>query len=104
MENYNVIIEVPAVSDIDGIFDYIANTLKEPGVAEHICDSIEAAIFSLRKLPMRHGIIGEEPFASKEIRKMPAKNYIVFYAVDKVLNEVHILRVMHSRRDWRNLI
>ena len=102
MEKYNVVIEVPAVSDIDDIFDYISNVLKEPNAAERICDSIETAIYSLRQLPLRYAVIDEEPFASREIRKIPVKSYIVFYTVDN--SEVHILRVMYGRRDWHNLI
>ena len=104
MESYNVIIEAPALLEIDGIFDYITNTLKEPDAAERVCNSIETALLSLRQLPMRHGVIGEGLFAAKEIRKMPAENYIVFYTVDTALKEVNVLRVMYGRRDWQNLI
>jgi len=98
-----VIIEAPAFSDIDDIFAYIANTLKEPGIAERIFDSIQAAIASLRQFPMRHGGIIEGSFASKEIRRMPAENYIVLYTVDRAKNEVHVLRIMYSRRELPNL-
>jgi len=104
LEKYNVIIETPAISDIDGIFDYIANVLKEPRIAERICCSIESAVFSLRKSPLWYSVIEWEPFFSKEIRKMPAENYLIFFTVDKELHEVHVLRVMYNRRNWQNLL
>ena len=97
-----MIIEVPAISDMDGIFGYIANILKEPGIAGHIYKSIESAIFSLRQFPMRHAVIEDEPFFSNNIRKMPVENYIVFYTVDNISKKIHILRVIHSRRDLQS--
>jgi len=46
----------------------------------------------------------EKLFGKKEIRQMPVKNYIVFYAVDSEAAEIRVLRIMHSRRDWQNII
>jgi len=46
----------------------------------------------------------EEHFTSEEIRKMPVENFNVFYTVDNEMNEVHVIRVMYSRREWQNLI
>ena len=104
MEQYRVFIKSTAKADLHEIFRYITEVLYEPKTAERICDSIETAIFSLRQFPLRHGVIEEEPFVSKEIHKMPVKNHIVFYTVDSTIKEVQVLRVMYSRRNWQNLI
>jgi toxin ParE1/3/4 len=104
LEQYKVIIKSAAKVDLQDIFRYITETLYEPRIAERVCNSIETAILSLRQFPMRHGIIGEEPLTSKEIRKMPVENYIVFYTVDNAAKGVHVLRILFSRREWQNLI
>ena len=39
-----------------------------------------------------------------KVFKMPLKNYIIFYTVDDTEKEVHVLRVIHSSREWQNLI
>ena len=103
MEHFKVFIEPAAKTDLHDILPYITEALYEPKIAERICESIETAIFSLQQLPMRYNVIEEEPFSSKMIRKMPVKNYSIFYTVDNAGKEVHILRVVYSRRDWKNL-
>lgn len=42
-----------AYRDLDGIYDYIAETLTEPGIAAKLIDSLEEAIFSLEIMPRR---------------------------------------------------
>ena len=64
MEIYRVTIDDAAAADLDGIFDYIANELKEPVVAERVCSSIETAVYSLNQNPMRHAVVHDEPYAS----------------------------------------
>ena len=103
LQKYDVIIELSAASNIDDVFYYIAHVLREPDIAERICGSIQAAIASLQNFPMRHAIIAEEPFASKEIRPLSVENYTIFYAVDDAAKEVHVLHVVYSRREWKNL-
>ena len=42
-----------ALRDLDGIYDYIANTLLEPGTARDLSERIENAILSLEMMPYR---------------------------------------------------
>ena len=102
MERYEVFIKPAAKEDLREIFRYITEILNEPNIAERICDTIETAILTLSRLPLRHGVSAEEPFTSRGIRKMPVKNYAVFYNVDD--SGVHILRIIHSRRKWQSLV
>lgn len=104
MEIYRVMIDDPAAADLDGIFDYIANDLKEPIIAERICNSIEKAARSLAQNPMRHAVVPDEPYASLGVRPLPVENYTVYYIVDEQTKAVHILRVLYNRREWQNLI
>jgi hypothetical protein len=36
---------------LDGIYEYIVETLIEPGIAAKLIDSLEEAIFSLESMP-----------------------------------------------------
>jgi plasmid stabilization system protein ParE len=42
-----------ALRDLDGIYQYIAKALMEPGVARGLIDEIESGILSLDSMPHR---------------------------------------------------
>jgi plasmid stabilization system protein ParE len=35
---------------------------------------------------------------------MVVKKYLVFYVVDETMSKVYILRILHSSRDYKNLL
>ena len=104
MEKFEVQIEASAEMDLLGILDYISETLKAPVVAKRIYLSIKAKIATLDEMPQRNKIVDEEPYKSLEIRPLYVENYTAFYDVDENKHEVHILRVLYSRRQWQNLL
>lgn len=104
MGKYEVVIETTAISDLRGILRYITETLKEPAVAERIYSSIKEKITTLNQMPLRFPHVRDELLAARGLRWMPAENYSVFYVVDELLEEVHVLRVLHNRREWQNLL
>lgn len=104
MTMYNITIEPPAVVDLEAIFDYIANVLKEPDTAKRICDSIETAILSLDQNPLRHGVVRFEPYASFGVRMLPVENYVAFYVVNEQNRVVHVIRIQYKRRKWQDLL
>ena len=53
MDKYSVKLMSRALRDLDGIYDYIANTLLEAGIALNLVDRIESAILSLETMPYR---------------------------------------------------
>ena len=104
MKEYKVIIEAVVREEILNIRRYIAKEMKEPITAKNIYNSINSAISSLKLLPLRYPIVEDEPHKSRAIRKMPVKNYSVFYVVDEVKNSVNILNIIYNRRNWQMLI
>ena len=104
MAKYDITVEAPAILDLDSIFDYIANVLKEPGTASEICDSIEKAILSLDQNPLRHGVVPFEPYASQGVRMLPVENYVAFYVVNEQQKDVHVIRVQYKQRNWQNVL
>ena len=104
MDKFNGIIEVTAAVDLRGILRYIGETLKEPEAAKRIYFSIKDKINTLDQLPQRQPFVRDEVLASRGVRRLPVENYSVFYVVDESARKVSILRILHNRREWQNII
>ncbi|MCL2213440.1 MAG: type II toxin-antitoxin system RelE/ParE family toxin [Oscillospiraceae bacterium] len=104
MKEYKVLTNDTAKQEILNIRRYISKELKEPLTAKNVYNSINSAIKTLTQLPLRFPIVDTEPHKSREIRKMPVKNYYVFYVVDEEESNVHVLSVMYNRRNWHMLV
>ncbi len=104
MEQYEILLTESAQRDLMEIYTYIAKTLREPGTARGIYRAMKAAILSLDTMPERYGLLSEPPYAQMGMRKMLAKNYIVFYLVDKSAHTVSVVRILYNRREWQALL
>ena len=82
MDIYEVKITDEALADMDGIYNYIANTLLAPENAMGQYNRIAEAILTLESYPERYPIFDSEPEHSWEMRKMIVDNYLVSYIVD----------------------
>jgi plasmid stabilization system protein ParE len=96
--------ETTAVSDLYEILNYITIILKAPESAECIYLSVKQKIFSLSQMPARHNIVKDEQYASIGIRILTVENYNVLYTVDEIKQKGYVLRILHSRRIWQNLL
>ena len=56
-------------------------------------------IGKLDSMPSRYPLTEEEPWRTKGIRKMPVKNVLVYFFVDKEKKVVWIMAVIYGRRD-----
>ncbi len=104
MTHYNVIIQEAARLDILAIIDYILEDFQEPVIASKYFSAIMKEIQSLQTLPKRTRVLNDEPYRTKGYRVTYVKNYAVFYRVLDSISEVHIMRVLYNRRDWRNIL
>jgi len=104
MMQYYLIITEAAEADLDGIADYISYELKEPNTALKQLNRIQETMTTLEELPERHSLVQDKYLATKGIRKLPTDNYLIFYTINKSTNTVNIIRVLHGRRDWENIL
>ena len=104
MEKHEVILETTAVSDLNGILDYISDVLKEPQAAQRIFLAIVERTLSLDELPHRQGIVKDEPYKSLGVRWLPIENYTAFYVIDEDRREVRVLRILYNRRNWQAIL
>ena len=99
MRQYEIIITPASENDLQEIFRYIATELLEPQTAISLCDRIEQEILKLDTMSDRHPAYKKEPWFSRGLRFFPVGNFLVFYITRESDCTVHVLRVMHSRRN-----
>ena len=97
MNRYYVQITDQALTDMQCIYDYIAETLLVPETAMDQYNRIADAVETLEYYPERHRLFACEPEHSLGIHVMPVDNYSVIYKFDEP--NVTILRVLYSASD-----
>lgn len=104
MKSYKVLMTEPAANDLQGIAHYIANELREPGVANKLIGRIREAVMSLAQLPTRYALVSDEQLALQGIRKALVDSYIIFYVVSEKVETVIVIRILYSSRNWIDLL
>ncbi|MBQ9973097.1 MAG: type II toxin-antitoxin system RelE/ParE family toxin [Firmicutes bacterium] len=97
MERYSVKLYTDAFNDLDNIYNYIAEKIKEPNIAEKIISTIESAIISLEIMPNRGALRKTGVYKNKDYRQLMIGNYIIVYKVYNIKKEVYIVHIRYSR-------
>jgi len=92
-----------AERDIEGIYQYIAVSLGEPGIAWKQIERIREKINKLSFMPERNQVIQEEPWKSHEVRRTNVGNYSAFYVCGAKTSTVTVIRVFYAKRDLSNI-
>ena len=85
-----------AYRDLDGIYEYIANTLIEPNVALNIVDEIETAILKLDIMPHRCPERKIGTYAGHGYRQLFVGNYTVLFRIDEERKLVMVVTIRYS--------
>jgi plasmid stabilization system protein ParE len=101
---YNVLVTEPAKEDLKTAVSYIANDLKNSIAANNFIDEANRVFRSLSEMPNRYPIVKDTMLAAQGIRIAQINNYLAFYIVREKTKSVSVLRVLHSRRDWINIL
>jgi plasmid stabilization system protein ParE len=91
-------------SDIVSSITYISNTLKAPMAAEGHVEELKKKYESLKNNPHRRPLVRDEYLASKGIRTIMVKKYMLIYNIDEKKSEVFLYRFMYCRRDWIKIL
>jgi len=89
---------------MEAIIQYITDELHDPQAATNLLNAIEAQISDLSKMPKRFALVSDKKLASRGLRLIPVKNYLIFYVVNEQTKTVSIVSVIYSKRDWINLL
>ena len=101
---YHVKLTPHSIAQIQETIAYISKVLLAPETARAWSDFLEKEIAGLSSMPARFSAVEEEPWKSRGFRKMPVKNFIVYYYVDDKSKTVWITAVVYGRRDQLNAL
>ncbi|MCL2811805.1 MAG: type II toxin-antitoxin system RelE/ParE family toxin [Clostridia bacterium] len=99
---YRVQLAEEAKRDLRDIYEYIAFSLLEPEIAMNIKQRIVDELKSLRQMPCRYPIYQEEPWKSRELRRINIGNYCGFFLVAQ--KSVQVIRVLYGGRDSSSIL
>ena len=98
--SYAVFYTARAREDLEEIYAYIAFSLQEPVTAGRLYNDIITAVHTLENFPKRHALFENEPWRSRGLRKLPVKNFLVFYTVNEEKETVNVIRIMYGARNF----
>jgi addiction module RelE/StbE family toxin len=92
-----------ANNDIVSVLKYISEVLEAPKAAENHYEELLNIYGKLKENPYRRPLVHNKYLASKGIRSINVKNYILFYKVNDD-NIVLLFRFLYCKRDWMNIL
>lgn len=99
MDSYEIIMTDDATADLIELRDYIAEVLLAPETALSYIRAIRAEISTLSEMPARIRTVDDEPWHSRGIRRIIAKNFYVYYRIDESSKRIYILNIIYNKRD-----
>ena len=104
MTNFSLIISDKAAVDLSEIILFRKIDLSSPNYAELLLKKIRAETSKLKELPFLFPLVRDEILAARGIRKLSIDNILIFYIVSEIEKDVTLIRILHGRRDWINLL
>lgn len=102
--NYTVKMTTKAADDLDNIYRYISEKLFATSAATNILERIEKETMRLKEFPFSCNYVADEYLRKKGYRKLIVDNYIVFYLIEKEVEQVIIMRVLYGKQKYENLL
>ena len=99
MGSYEIIMTPDATADLVELRDYITYVLLVPEIALAYIRAIHKEISKLEYSALSIATVPEEPWHSRGIRKIIAKNFYIYYRVDEHIKRVYILNIIYNKRD-----
>jgi toxin ParE1/3/4 len=104
MVKYRVDISEPAENDLRDIVRYISAQLSAPMTALKMMEAMDEEIAGLALMPQKCPFVTDERLAMLGYRKLPVKNYIVFFTIDEKSEVVDVERILYAKRDWQRIL
>ena len=99
MDNYEIVMTPDAVEDLWELRNYIADVLLSPDTALEYIQAVREEIASLAQFPARFKPMDDEPWHSRGVRRLLAKNFYVYYWIEEPIKRVFVMNVIYARRD-----
>lgn len=93
-----------AQRDLIEIVQYISHELDNPSAAKKLAQEVITSIEKLQEFPYMHPMYYPIRPLKHEYRKLPVKNYLLFYWVDEYNKRITVARVVYARRKYSDLL
>ena len=101
---YSVRLTSYSIFQIQETISYISKVLLVPETAIAWSDYLEQQIAGLNIMPARFPLVDIDPWRTNGIRRMPVKNFVIYYFVDESKKEVWVTAVVYSKRNQLNAL
>ena len=99
IKKYNIILTDMAKLDLEEIYKYIFENLKEPNIADKLMEKIETEILDLEISPYRCMEVHIKP-KNQIYRRLVIENYVVLYRIVEEKKQVVIFQILYGGRDY----
>ena len=86
-----------AQADVLNAVDYLISTLEAPQAAADLLDELDRTVDQISRFPYACELYRTDRPMRDEIRKVPIKGFVLYYAVFQ--DRVEIRRFLHGRRN-----
>lgn len=93
-----------AEQDLEGILRYIAVELSNPVAAQNLGRKIFEKIDIVRDFPDSGTLVDNELLSDKEVRKLLADNYVIYYKVYYDKKIISVVRIVYGKRNLDEII
>ena len=100
--NYRLKIFPLAQADLDSIFGYISENLKNPTAAVKLIDEFEKAFENILAFPESCPYVCNKYVKDETLRKLIVNNYIAFFRLKD--EEIQVIRVLYGMRNYQDLL
>lgn len=104
MDSKNELFEVEftdkCIEEMEEIYEYIANNLKENNSAKRLMTEVMDKVLNLKNTPELYMKIGKKDKLKREYYRMVVKNYIILYTVDFDNKKVYISQMIYGKRNY----
>ena len=101
-DNFAFYISPKAGKDLEEIYVYILNVLKNPIAADNLMEEFHKVFNNLLDFPFMYPVTDNKFCKVKDLRKIVVNNYLVFYRVRE--KKIEIVRVLSGLLDYQYLL
>jgi plasmid stabilization system protein ParE len=91
-------------NDIISVLHYIKNVLEAPKAAENHYEELKKKYAKLKENPYIRPLVHNKYLATKGIRFIMVKKYMLIYKINEENKTVLLYRLIYCRRDWINIL
>jgi toxin ParE1/3/4 len=104
MKKYDIFYSDEAINDLRTVFHYYMSKSSNADFSNIIINHIYKACDELSFFPNKHPLVSWPIWSARGIRKKLINNYLIFYYVDELRQQVVINRILSTRQHVTSMV